>query len=170
MLCEQCGLNEAVRHYRITVNGETEQHHLCASCAAQVLPGLDPWSESQETLFPMPLILSELVSPKPAQNPVEVSGCPGCGSRLADISQRGQAGCAECYSFFSQVFTPYVQRMYGKAIHTGRIPRGASQELRRRRALEQLREELQSCIKDQNFEKAAELRDQIRTLEQEGSQ
>ena len=45
---------------------------------------------------------------------------------------------------------------------------GANPELVRRRELNALREEMSLCIKEENFEKAAEIRDKIRSLENSG--
>ena len=36
MKCEHCGRNEATFHYQRTVNGRTEEAHLCPRCAAEL--------------------------------------------------------------------------------------------------------------------------------------
>lgn len=36
MRCEHCGRNEATFHYQSTVNGRSEEAHLCAECAAEL--------------------------------------------------------------------------------------------------------------------------------------
>lgn len=36
MKCEHCGRNEATFHYQRTVNGRTEEAHLCPECAAEL--------------------------------------------------------------------------------------------------------------------------------------
>ena len=36
MRCEHCGRNEATFHYQRTVNGRTEEAHLCPQCAAEL--------------------------------------------------------------------------------------------------------------------------------------
>ena len=36
MRCEHCGRNEATFHYQRTVNGRTEEAHLCSECAAEL--------------------------------------------------------------------------------------------------------------------------------------
>lgn len=36
MRCEHCGRNEATFHYQSTVNGCTEEVHLCPECAAEL--------------------------------------------------------------------------------------------------------------------------------------
>lgn len=36
MKCEHCGRNEATFHYQRTINGRTEEAHLCPRCAAEL--------------------------------------------------------------------------------------------------------------------------------------
>ena len=36
MRCEHCGRNEATFHYQTTVNGHTEEAHLCPECAEEL--------------------------------------------------------------------------------------------------------------------------------------
>ena len=41
MRCEHCGRNEATFHYQRTINGHTEEAHLCPECAAELGYGTD---------------------------------------------------------------------------------------------------------------------------------
>ncbi len=36
MKCENCGRNEANFIYRSSINGRTEEHHLCQACAEKL--------------------------------------------------------------------------------------------------------------------------------------
>ena len=36
MRCENCGKNEANFIYRSSINGRTEEHHLCQACAEKL--------------------------------------------------------------------------------------------------------------------------------------
>ena len=36
MKCENCGKNEANFVYRSSINGRTEEHHLCQACAEKL--------------------------------------------------------------------------------------------------------------------------------------
>jgi protein arginine kinase activator len=60
---------------------------------------------------------------------------------------------------------PSIQRIHGKTAHTGKVPSGAGEGLKKERELERLRSELAKCIEAQQYEKCAELRDRIRELE-----
>jgi protein arginine kinase activator len=91
--------------------------------------------------------------------------CPACGIPLDDISQTGRVGCPDCYRHFSERLTPYIRRVHGPAAHTGRIPQSAGEHLYRKRHLAELQNSLQDAIARQEFEKCAELRDQIAALD-----
>ncbi|MDR1691788.1 MAG: UvrB/UvrC motif-containing protein [Oscillospiraceae bacterium] len=94
----------------------------------------------------------------------ETKPCPACGITLGEISQTGRAGCPECYRHFSERLTPYIRRVHGPAAHTGRIPRSAGTQIAVKRRLSELREELDTAIGLQEFERCAALRDEIAAL------
>ncbi len=166
MLCQHCGQNEANRHYRTTLNNQTQETHLCAACAANT--GFD--QEFQKTFptfsFSFPAIMSDMLGLHTPQRSEGI--CPVCGSRLEELARTGQAGCANCYDVFSPVLTPYIRRVHGDAKHTGKVPGGALPALKRRRQMEALQGKLQEAIQSQSFEQAAEIRDEIARLKKEG--
>jgi protein arginine kinase activator len=90
--------------------------------------------------------------------------CSGCGTRLGEISQTGRVGCPECYRYFSERLTPYIRRVHGPAMHTGAIPQSAGEYLYNKRRLTELQNSLQEAIARQEFERCAELRDEISSL------
>jgi protein arginine kinase activator len=90
--------------------------------------------------------------------------CPACGMRLGEISQTGRVGCPECYRHFSERLTPYIRRVHGPAKHTGHIPQSAGEHLYHKRRLAELQNCLQEAIARQDFERCAELRDEIAGL------
>ena len=165
MLCQHCGQNEATRHYTTTMGGETRQTHLCAACAAGT--GFD--AEFQKTFpaftFNIPALMTDMMGLR-ALRPGGV--CPACGLRLEELTRSGQVGCAGCYDAFKPSLDPYIRRVHGDVRHTGRIPAGVAPEMERRRKLEALECEMKESIQTQAFERAAELRDQIARLKEDG--
>ncbi|MDR1158777.1 MAG: UvrB/UvrC motif-containing protein [Oscillospiraceae bacterium] len=167
MLCQHCGQHEATRFYRTTANGKTQELCLCQACAAAA--GLEGEFPQNFPVFlgDMPAILSDMMGLRaPAGRQVR-GVCPSCGANLQEISRTGKAGCAACYTHFQAVLLPYIRKMHGNAVHTGRAPRGQRAELRRRSERTQLEAQLQEAIGAQAFERAAELRDEIKRLEKE---
>ena len=90
--------------------------------------------------------------------------CEKCGSSLEEIIESGRIGCAECYQTFCGELMPTIQNIHGKATHVGKRPQAFKREIPEKTRVEQLRDELQMAIKEEKFEDAAALRDQIREL------
>ena len=61
-----------------------------------------------------------------------------------------------------------IQRIHGNSCHTGKVPVRGEAKLAGKQRIVQLRQELQQAVLEEQFERAAELRDQIRSLEREG--
>jgi len=164
MLCQNCGKNEATFHYQYNINGSVTERHLCAQCAHE---------SGEESFFFKPSdymgsMLSDFFGGIPSL-PSRHSAvkCPLCGATERDIAATGKAGCAQCYSVFDSLLTPYVRRIHGSAPHAGKIPSAEGKELKAKRELEELKVELKKAVDEQEFERAAQLRDKIRDMEKE---
>ena len=167
MMCQNCGKNEAVFHYKSNINGEVTEQHLCSECASAL--GYDNMSVFKPHDF-FGSMLSDIFGtslPQPGSLvPRGVLACPLCGSTARDIQNTGKVGCAQCYDVFSDLLTPYVRRIHGNARHSGKIPESAGHELKTKREIASLKSQLAEAIENQEFEKAAELRDSIKALEE----
>ena len=164
MLCENCGKNEATFHYKSNINGEKTESHLCADCVAKL---------GKEEFFMMPSatdyfdsFLSNVFSEGlPAFTNTGIKRCPLCGASAKDISKTGKVGCAECYDVFSDMLMPYVRRIHGNTHHIGKISAAAKPEVKVKKQIHELKSQLKAAVNEQNFERAAELRDEIKKLE-----
>jgi protein-arginine kinase activator protein McsA len=90
---------------------------------------------------------------------------------FVDIVNNGKLGCADCYTTFYDKLLPSLQRIHGKTRHEGKVPliRNASVETPKVDKIEILSEELKKAIENQEFEKAAELRDEINKMKEGGN-
>jgi protein arginine kinase activator len=102
--------------------------------------------------------------------PVQSIPCPVCGINLPEISQTGRVGCPECYRHFSQRLDNHIRRIHGPAVHTGRIPKSAGGHIAQKRRIAELRNTLKDAVARQEYERCAELRDEINALSGEGAQ
>lgn len=171
MLCEKCGKNEATVYIKNVVNGKVTEQHLCGACAGEtgVFKTSSPFSGMGGLFDEMDQVFQGFFPGKSAPRSLNRGTvCPVCGATAQDIARSGRAGCADCYQIFEQVLEPVIRRIHGGAVHTGAIPGSAGAEVSRKRQLESLRAELQTAIRNEAFEEAARLRDEIRTLENGG--
>ena len=162
MLCQNCNKNEATTHLKRIINGETAETHLCSQCASSLGYG---------SIFSgFGLNLGDIFTGFFGDIPVSrlsnrVIRCERCGCSFDDIVKSGKIGCADCYHTFYDKLLPSVQRIHGKTEHQGKFPLGAGEEVRHAHRLSELKAELNKAIDEQNFERAAQLRDEIRAME-----
>ncbi len=160
MLCEKCGQHQATTHIQKTVAGVSEEHHLCASCAAQL--GYSHFTFDIGDLWP------SLFGGNKANITAAEKGkrCEGCGSSFADFLRTKRAGCSGCYTAFKEQLAPSLERMHGRVSHTGKTPRGASQKARAKEKLLTMKKEMAEAASQQDYERAALLRDEIKRMEE----
>ena len=153
MQCEFCQQQEATVFYKQACNGQVRQVHVCAACAAK--NGI-----SVET----PTLLTDFlfgVSPAPARPPVSERACPGCRQRPAEFQKTGRLGCSRCYEEFAPELETVLTDMHRRTEHHGKVPEAQRLPVQ----LAACRRALDRAVAAQEYEQAAQLRDQIRMLE-----
>lgn len=165
MNCDNCGSEDAVVHLTQIVNDQMSTYHLCEKCAAA--KGLE--TSGVQSKFPLTDFLAQMGDE--AEHEEEESGqqedaCGFCGLTFADFRETGRLGCPHCWSTFEPQLRNLLRRIHGATSHVGKVylPPDPSASERQRR-LEGLRRKLERAVETENFERAAELRDQIRDLE-----
>lgn len=168
MFCQECGKRPSTLHFTKIVNGEKTEFHICEACAREKGEGIPgaPNSFSIHSLLSGILDFDPTVSKGlSSMKPQESIRCSNCGMTYTQFSKIGRFGCSECYSSFRERLNPLIKRIHGNITHSGKIPKRSGNKIQTKRRIEQLRSELHSSIEAEEFEKAAQLRDQIRELE-----
>lgn len=76
--------------------------------------------------------------------------------------------CQVCYETFKDQLNPILRRPHsGNASHSGKIPARIGGTIHLRRNIEDLKNLIKEMISKEEFERAAELRDEIRKLEKQ---
>ncbi|GAA0729915.1 UvrB/UvrC motif-containing protein [Clostridium malenominatum] len=168
MLCERCNKNDANVHLTQVVNGTKSQHNLCENCAKE-MSGFDlPVDMNLSSPFAFQNILSGIMDyinqPVKQEDTIEVK-CSNCGTTYTDFRKKGLVGCSECYENLSNIFMPVIKRVQSNVEHTGKIPKRAGSHLLQKKKIDIFKEELRECIENEQYEKAAELRDMIKELQ-----
>jgi len=161
MICSQCQDRDAVVHLTQIVENAVAQVHLCEKCAAE--RGIE--TSVSAPANPLGEFL-QAAQQQAQQLPGDAARCSYCGTSLRDFRASGRLGCARCYGAFEQSLKDLLRRVHGSATHVGRRYEGSDEPaLERGATLAELRGRLDDAIKTEEFELAATLRDQIRTLE-----
>lgn len=175
MECQECHERPAALHFSKIVNGEKTEVYVCEVCAKEKgYMGYDEEGYSLHNLlsglfnFDHPQVNGQQATSTPSPYVIK---CPGCGMTYEQFKRKGKFGCAECYETFSDRLNPIFKRVHsGNTRHYGKIPRRTGSGIESKKRLERLRKQLVSLIDKQEFEKAAEIRDEIKELESQQSQ
>jgi protein arginine kinase activator len=170
MICQECGQKQASLHFTKIINGDKTEFHLCDNCArekGELLPG-------SVNGFSIHNLLSGLIDFEPSVGknvPSQTTlQCENCGLTYSQFSKIGRFGCNHCYQAFGSRLDPLFRRVHGHTAHIGKVPARSGGIIKVKKEIELLKKELRRTIEQEEFEKAAKLRDEIRMLEKEFSQ
>ncbi len=166
MKCQDCGERDSKVHMMQIINNEKVVLNLCEECAAK--RGFH--SPLDNIPFPLADFLANmLTSETPGKGSSEPSGpplvCPGCGLTFEEFSRQGRFGCGECYRAFREKLQGLLRKIHGSSLHRGKLPPLLSDEGGAIKEQERLHDELQRAIMEEDFERAADLRDKLKSLQ-----
>ena len=106
-----------------------------------------------------------LQSAQRASQPRDAARCAFCGTSQSEFRASGRLGCAHCYGAFTESLRDLLRRVHGSAQHVGRRYATPDPATAPPRSVESLRAELAAAIAREEFERAALLRDELRSVE-----
>ncbi len=182
MLCENCGKREANVRYSENINGVKKEMNLCEECSKRLgvtdqmnfrMPSLDFsnfFGSFLEDFASMPDFM-------PLLDQVKDVKCESCGYTFNDIVNSGRYGCANCYDVFEDRMDPILKKLQGANRHTGRLGKISDNNVKFDKASDKsdektkvsdekgkLEQELKKAIKEERYEDAAKLRDEIKKM------
>ena len=155
--CQKCPERATLHITEINPQGY-EEVHLCQKCATKYL------AEADDGMPPPKDVVSGML--KSAEDVVSTAECPLCGTSFADFRSTGRLGCPHDYRVFGEELRPLLENIHGRLRHIGKVPRRLPPDAQMQAKLLQLRQELQRTVAVEDYERAAQLRDEIDTLEQ----
>ncbi len=188
MLCEKCKIREANIKYTEVINGVKTEHNLCSQCAREMDFGHYSIFDGE---FPLGKLLSSLLGVEESsqkEDKMQQIVCPACGTSYQEFADSSRFGCQDCYSVFDLLIRDKIKKLQGSDSHTGKKPRyqkiqpvghvaeaasgsetanAEEPQLSVKEQLEVLKARLQEAIRKEEFEDAAQYRDQIRQLSRE---
>ena len=137
MKCTKCGKNEVNFFYKSNINGEVTEHRLCTECAEEMGLMQDVFARSRNFMSSFFEDSFERIAMPFMHSARNFLG------RTNGESERKECSCKSCDT----------------------EKRDADPELNRRREINALRNQMKIAADAEDFEKAAEIRDRIRSLE-----
>ena len=161
MRCDVCQKNDATVYLTQIVEGKMQKVNLCEHCAKEK-------GVSDPTGFAM----ADLLLGLGATQQIEHGGqpaqkCPVCGFTQIDFKKTGRLGCSACYDTFADGLASLLKGMHKGLKHTGKMPAHLSRRYAMADRVKSLETDLQKAVKNENYEDAARLRDEIQKIEHE---
>ena len=151
---------EATVHLTEIVDGQMKKIDLCEDCA-----------QEKGVTNPQGFALADLLLGRGAAQELEEAGpdlvCSTCGFTQADFKKSGRLGCPDCYTTFAEALDGMLKQMHKGVQHVGKAPKALRQVMDKSKKLETLRGQLEEAVAQENYELAAQVRDQIKELEAE---
>lgn len=161
MVCDNCGSTQAVVHLTQIVNNQISTHRLCEKCAAE--KGLE--SAPEPTSLPLTDFLAQMGKDQAAESEPASQQCSFCGLTFKEFRETGRLGCPHCYETYATHLQRLLRRVHGSTQHVGKVylpPDPTASDVGRR--LDALRRKLSRAVEAEDFERAAELRDEIKAI------
>ncbi len=161
MRCDVCQKNDATVYLTQIVEGKMQKVNLCEHCAKEK-------GVSDPTGFAM----ADLLLGLGATQQIEHGGqpaqkCPVCGFTQIDFKKTGRLGCSACYDTFADGLANLLKGMHKGLKHTGKMPAHLSRRYAMADRVKSLEADLQKAVKNEKYEDAARLRDEIQKIEHE---
>lgn len=160
MQCDVCQSKEATVFLTQIVEGKMQKVNLCESCSKEK-------GVNDPTGFALADLLMGLGAAQEIdKNPGSLK-CPVCGFTQADFKKTGRLGCSACYGIFSEGLSSLLKNMHKGTEHTGKAPAAFRKTRHHGEKMKSLQASLNQAVAAEEYERAADLRDQIRQIEAE---
>lgn len=160
MQCSICKEKPATVHLTQIVGEKMQKLDLCEDCAKS--KGVnDPAGFALAADLVLGLGAAQEI--EQAAGGVELR-CSRCGFTQADFKKSGRLGCPECYKTFSEGLGGLLKTMHKGTRHVGKAPEALRASSENADRLKALQKKLEKAIESENFEEAAQVRDEIRQM------
>ncbi|MDX2079302.1 MAG: UvrB/UvrC motif-containing protein [Terrimicrobiaceae bacterium] len=160
MQCDVCQSKEATVFLTQIVDGKMQKVNLCESCSKEK-------GVNDPTGFALADLLLGLGAAQDIEKNPGALKCPVCGFTQADFKKTGRLGCSACYGVFEEGLKGMLKNMHKGTTHTGKAPAAFRKLRERSETMRDLQQSLDAAVAAEEYERAADLRDQIRRIEAE---
>lgn len=169
MKCQKCE-RPATFHITELTGGKPQELHLCEEHGREYLtqPGSEPASATNMAAALAQQMAQNLAVGQTAEElaKLDQQTCPVCGITFHEFRNQGRLGCPHDYVAFESQLEPLILNIHGENQHVGKTPKRSAESSEKRTQLIRLRREMTEAVAEELYERASELRDEIRRIEQ----
>ena len=170
MMCQQCLERPASVHLTQIINDEKKEIHLCEQCARKH----KELTFDNGFTFASPFSIHNFLAGflgngfgyhiQPQERST-MPACDFCNMTYEQFARSGKLGCGHCYDVFGSTLEPVFKKMHGNTYHHGKLPQRAGGMIKAQREIKGLKLQLNKAVHNEEYERAAQVRDKIRELE-----
>lgn len=146
-LCERCGILPAEINLTQIRGHRSRTVFLCYGCAARL--GMKDHGKVHESRKTLPKTKDK-------------EKCPDCGTARAEVKKGGLLGCPACYKTFDREIDGLLRQFQGSSEYLGKKYHCSSIASSEETGRSGLRKDLEEAIINEDFERAAALRDALK--------
>ncbi|MFZ5433126.1 MAG: hypothetical protein ACOZB3_05050 [Calditrichota bacterium] len=171
--CQACGIRPAVVEFVQVTGAERRELSLCRECALSI--GMRSQVEAFQRLSQLLLHHSPLTEVTEEMRASLAVTCTQCQMAFEQFVKTGLLGCPHCYEEFHDLLKPVLRRMHGVTRLTDEPSEHSIKPIRSREPIiaearssdeqrAQLEMELNLALLEEDYERAASLRDRLKKL------
>lgn len=161
--CMSCKKNLATVKLTRLDKGNVSELWLCQDCASEQ----SPYHKKVSSLS-IETILANILGQQQVEAEASAEAtnltCHTCGLPFDSYRSTLLLGCSDCYESFEVPLSADLRKFHGSATHVGRVPEGVTETYVHRCDPQDLKKRLQEAVECEDFELAAKLRDELKTL------
>lgn len=166
MKCQLCE-KPAAFHITELTGDEIQELHLCEDHARQYLSqGEAGKSPATPALVPIVSAPGSVGHTAEELSRLDQQACPVCGITFFEFRNIGRLGCPHDYECFANELEPLIVSIHGETKHVGKTPKRATRRTKVETELIRLRRDMKDAVAGEDYEKASEIRDHIRRLQE----
>ncbi len=166
MKCDNCE-KPATFHITELTDNRPQELHFCEDHARAYLTSSDESVEESPSSLAGALA-EQLSVGQTAQQLAQLDqrACPICGITFYEFRSKGRLGCPHDYVCFEQELEPLIANIHGESDHIGKVPKRSPSDTEQRTQLIRMRREMKDAVAEEHYERATELRDEIKQIEE----
>ena len=169
-LCQSCGKRPAAVEFVQVSGDERRQFALCRECAVSygLSMQIDAFQRLSHLLMHQMRPIGQATSEE-WKDSLE-SKCGRCGLSFEGFVTTGLLGCSQCYRDFHDLLTPVLRRLHGVIKQTpdesarSKPPSPTAETFAEDTLRGQLEAQLQVALVEEDYERAASIRDKLKSL------
>jgi protein arginine kinase activator len=153
-LCEECKKRKQELSFVEVKDGKRITRHLCSKCAEKLAIALPEESTGK----------SSRTGSEKGKGALK---CPNCRLTYAEFRRTAKLGCETCFEAFGETLNSLLRDLHASAQYTGKPYEPDDRRTGTVKKIHDLKRDMEQAVTDENFEEAARIRDEIKTLEEE---